>query len=72
VQSETTLYLAVVENAARMTCAEFIERLTTLQRKALAHQLRWHETSGATITFRQHGAMECHLATFPCFRRTPR
>jgi len=51
VQSETTLYVAVVENAATLTCAEFIERLTTLQRKALAHQLRWHETSGATITF---------------------
>ena len=39
VQSETTLYLAVVENAAALTCREFVERLTVLQRKALGRKL---------------------------------
>ena len=51
VQSETTLYLVVVENAAALTCREFVDRLTELQRKALARKLRSHETSGATIAF---------------------
>ncbi|MEP7310600.1 MAG: 2-oxo acid dehydrogenase subunit E2 [Acidobacteriota bacterium] len=51
VQSESTLYLTVVEDAGALTCAQFIERLTALQRKAMAHQLRAHETTGATIAF---------------------
>jgi len=51
VQSDTTLYLAVVADAAALTCAQFIARLTTLQRQALAHQLRRCDTTGATIAF---------------------
>ena len=51
VQSDTTLYLVVVENAQDMTCREFIDRLGTLQRSALAHRLRAPEASGATISF---------------------
>ena len=51
VQSDTTLYLAVVADAAALTCAQFIARLTTLQRQALAHQLRRSDTTGATIGF---------------------
>jgi pyruvate/2-oxoglutarate dehydrogenase complex dihydrolipoamide acyltransferase (E2) component len=45
------LYLAVVENAAALSCGEFIARLTALQRKALTHNLRSHETAAATIAF---------------------
>ena len=51
VQSETTLYLAVVRDAGNMTCREFIERLAQLQRSAMAHRLRAEETSGATVAF---------------------
>jgi pyruvate/2-oxoglutarate dehydrogenase complex dihydrolipoamide acyltransferase (E2) component len=51
VQSDSTLYLVVVQNAAALTCREFIDRLAALQRSALAHRLRPQETSGATIAF---------------------
>lgn len=51
VQTETTLYLTVVENAAGLECREFVERLGQLQRNAVAHRLRSHEVSGATIAF---------------------
>ena len=51
VQSDTTLYLVVVENAQDMSCREFIDRLGTLQRTALTHRLRAPETSGATVSF---------------------
>ena len=51
VQSETTLYLAVVENAQDMTAREFIDRLSSCSGSALAHRLRAHEASGATISF---------------------
>lgn len=51
VQSETTLYLIVLENAQDMTSRQFIDRLGTLQRSALAHRLRAQEASGATISF---------------------
>ncbi|MEP7305987.1 MAG: 2-oxo acid dehydrogenase subunit E2 [Acidobacteriota bacterium] len=51
VQSDTTLYLAVVADAAALTCAQFIARLTTLQRQALAHRLHPSDTTGATIGF---------------------
>ena len=51
VQSETTLYLIVLERAEDMTCRQFIDRLGTLQRSALAHRLRAQEASGATISF---------------------
>lgn len=51
IQTETTLYLVVVENAAKLGCREFVDRLGELQRKASAHRLRPHECSGATIAF---------------------
>jgi pyruvate dehydrogenase E2 component (dihydrolipoamide acetyltransferase) len=51
VQSDTTLYLAVVREAGRMTCREFIDRLAQLQRSAMAHRLRSDEASGATVAF---------------------
>ena len=38
-------------DAATLTCREFIDRLTELQRNALARRLRSDETSGATIAF---------------------
>jgi pyruvate dehydrogenase E2 component (dihydrolipoamide acetyltransferase) len=67
VQSETTLYLVVVENAAALTCAEFIARLTDLQRKALARQVRVHEASGATIAFSSMARWNatCHIPVLP-------
>jgi pyruvate/2-oxoglutarate dehydrogenase complex dihydrolipoamide acyltransferase (E2) component len=51
VQSDTTLYLIVVENAQDTSCREFIDRLGTLQRSAMAHRLRAPEASGATLSF---------------------
>jgi pyruvate/2-oxoglutarate dehydrogenase complex dihydrolipoamide acyltransferase (E2) component len=51
IQSGTTLFLAVVENAATLTCRAFVDRLTDLQRKAIARTLRPEETSGATVAF---------------------
>jgi pyruvate/2-oxoglutarate dehydrogenase complex dihydrolipoamide acyltransferase (E2) component len=51
IQSDTTLYLAVVQNAAALGCREFIERLGQLQRGALAHALRAPDVMGATISF---------------------
>jgi pyruvate/2-oxoglutarate dehydrogenase complex dihydrolipoamide acyltransferase (E2) component len=51
VQSDTTLYLAVVHDAATLSCREFVERLGQLQRGALAHTLRSPDLTGATISF---------------------
>lgn len=51
VQSETTLFLVVVEEADALTCREFVHRLGHLQRAALAHRLRASEASGATVAF---------------------
>ena len=51
VQSDTTLYLAIVRDAGRMTCREFVDRLAQLQRSAMAHRLSNEETSGATVAF---------------------
>jgi len=51
VQSETTLYLAAVRDAGSMTCREVIDRLSQLQRTAMANRLRGDEASGATVTF---------------------
>jgi pyruvate dehydrogenase E2 component (dihydrolipoamide acetyltransferase) len=67
VQSEETLYLAVVANAAALTCGEFIERLTDLQRKALGRKLRSNETSGATISFSSMARwnVTCHIPVLP-------
>jgi pyruvate dehydrogenase E2 component (dihydrolipoamide acetyltransferase) len=67
IQSETTLYLVVIENAAALTCREFVERLGELQRKALARKLRSHETSGATIAFSSMARWNatCHIPVLP-------
>lgn len=51
VQSKTTLYLAVVERAERMTAREFIDRLSELQRNAMKDSLKPEESSGSTIAF---------------------
>jgi len=51
VQSDSTLYLVVVRNAAALTCREFVERLGRLQRGALARTLRAPDLTGATISF---------------------
>src|SRR5262249_35017270 len=51
VQSDSTLYLAVVHDAAALSDREFVERLGQLQRGALAHTLRSADLTGATISF---------------------
>jgi pyruvate/2-oxoglutarate dehydrogenase complex dihydrolipoamide acyltransferase (E2) component len=51
VQTDSSLYLTVVEKADQLTCREFVTRLTELQRSAMAHRLRPNETSGATVGF---------------------
>jgi pyruvate/2-oxoglutarate dehydrogenase complex dihydrolipoamide acyltransferase (E2) component len=51
VQTDSSLYLAVVEKADQLSCREFVTRLTELQRSAMAHRLRANETSGATVSF---------------------
>ncbi len=51
VQSDTMLYLTVVQNAAALRRREFVERLGQLQRSALAHTLRATELASATISF---------------------
>lgn len=51
VQSDSTLYLAVVHDAAALACREFVERLGQLQRGALARGLRSADLTGATISF---------------------
>jgi pyruvate dehydrogenase E2 component (dihydrolipoamide acetyltransferase) len=51
VQSRTTLYLAVVEGAEKLSAREFIDRLSELQRKAMKDSLKPQEGSGSTIAF---------------------
>jgi len=51
VQSDSTLYLAVVHDAAALGCREFVERLGQLQRGAVAHSLRAADLTGATVSF---------------------
>lgn len=51
VQSDRTLYLAVVQNAAALSCREFVARLGDLQRSALGHKLRSADLTGATVSF---------------------
>ena len=51
VQSDRTLYLAVVHNAAALSCREFVSRLGDLQRSALGHKLRSADLTGATVSF---------------------
>jgi pyruvate dehydrogenase E2 component (dihydrolipoamide acetyltransferase) len=51
IQSDTTLYLGVVHDAASLGCRQFIEQLGRIQRGALAHTLRAADLTGATISF---------------------
>ena len=51
VQTDTTLYLAVVHDAASLGCREFIDQLGRLQRGALAHALKAADLTGATVSF---------------------
>jgi len=51
VQTDSSLYLVVVEKADKLTHQEFVARLTELQRSAMAHRLKANETSGATVSF---------------------
>lgn len=51
VQSDRTLYLAVVQNAAALPAREFVSRLGDLQRSALGHKLRSADLTGATVSF---------------------
>jgi pyruvate/2-oxoglutarate dehydrogenase complex dihydrolipoamide acyltransferase (E2) component len=51
IQSDRTLYLAVLSDAASLSCREFVERLGGLQRSAIAHALRVADLSGATMSF---------------------
>ena len=51
VQNRTTLYLAVVEGAEKLSAREFIDRLSELQRKAMKDSLKPQESSGSTIAF---------------------
>jgi pyruvate/2-oxoglutarate dehydrogenase complex dihydrolipoamide acyltransferase (E2) component len=51
IQSDTTLYLGVVHDAASLGCREFVEQLGRIQRGALAHTLRAADLTGATVSF---------------------
>lgn len=51
VQADKTLYLTVVRNAESMSVSEYIAALGEVQRHAIAHKLRKHEVTGATLTF---------------------
>jgi pyruvate dehydrogenase E2 component (dihydrolipoamide acetyltransferase) len=51
IQSDRTLYLGVVHDAASLECRQFIEQLGRIQRGALAHTLRAADLTGATISF---------------------
>jgi len=51
IQSDKTLYLAVVQNAGAMSCKEFVSKLGDLQRSALGHKLRSADLTGATVSF---------------------
>jgi pyruvate/2-oxoglutarate dehydrogenase complex dihydrolipoamide acyltransferase (E2) component len=51
VQSDRTLYLAVVPNAGAMSCREFVAALGEIQRNAIAHKLRSANLTGATASF---------------------
>jgi pyruvate/2-oxoglutarate dehydrogenase complex dihydrolipoamide acyltransferase (E2) component len=51
VQSGPTLFLAVVRDAASLTCRQFVDRLASLQKKAMGNRLDASETSGASVAF---------------------
>jgi pyruvate/2-oxoglutarate dehydrogenase complex dihydrolipoamide acyltransferase (E2) component len=51
IQSDTTLYLGVVQDASSLAGDQFVERLSQLQRGAMAHNLRASDLTGATISF---------------------
>lgn len=51
VQAGQNLYVAVVREAESLSEAEFVKRLSELQRAAMKNSLRVEESSGATIGF---------------------
>lgn len=51
IQSGKMLYLAVVQDAARLSCGEFVTRLGDLQRRAIGNKLKASELAGATVSF---------------------
>lgn len=51
VQSGSTLYLAVVKGADKLSARGFVDRLTELQRGAMKNALQPHESSGGTLAF---------------------
>lgn len=51
IQSDRTLYLAVIPNAGAMTCRELVSKLGEMQRDAIAHKLRSADLTGATVSF---------------------
>ena len=51
IQSDRTLYLAVIPGAAAMSCRDFVTRLGEVQRAALGHKLRAADLTGATVSF---------------------
>lgn len=51
VQSGSTLYLAVVPDAASLSARQFVDRLGELQRNAMKNSLKPNETTGSTIAF---------------------
>jgi pyruvate/2-oxoglutarate dehydrogenase complex dihydrolipoamide acyltransferase (E2) component len=51
IQSEATLYLGVVHDAAALNRREFVDRLGLLQRRAIAGSLRAADVTGATVSF---------------------
>ncbi|HXT68213.1 MAG TPA: 2-oxo acid dehydrogenase subunit E2 [Vicinamibacterales bacterium] len=50
VQADSTLYLVVVHRAQDLSALAFFERLSDLQRRALNHELRASDLSGATVS----------------------
>jgi len=58
VQAGETLYLTVVRDADTLETKPFIEALGEVQRHALQRKLSRDETTGATIAFSRHGALE--------------
>ncbi len=69
IQSDTTLYLGVVQDAGSLACREFIERLGKIQRGALAHALRSADLTGATVSFSSMARWNVarHLPVLPPF-----
>ena len=51
VQAGNTLYLTVINDAAKMNLDEFIQNMGEVQRRAMGHKLKPRDTQGATVAF---------------------